>query len=101
LYGSGDGGSGSGAGAGSAGWGSGTGWLAAASFSPSRIMGLSYAMSKKPRKPKDEDFNEAAFRVVREATAAHEPEPQPQNPALKHDDPSPTPPAQPPRHPKQ
>ena len=42
--------------------------------------------SKRPRKPKREDFNEAAFRVVREATAAHEPEPQPQNPALDHQD---------------
>lgn len=39
-------------------------------------------MPKRPRKPKREDFNEAAFRVVREATAAHEPEPTPANPAL-------------------
>jgi hypothetical protein len=28
-----------------------------------------------------EDVNEAAFRVMREATAAHEPEPSPKNPA--------------------
>jgi hypothetical protein len=33
-------------------------------------------MPKTPRKPKREDFNEAAFRVVREATEEHEPEPQ-------------------------
>jgi hypothetical protein len=33
-------------------------------------------MPKRPRKPKREDFNEAAFRVVREATEGHEPEPQ-------------------------
>jgi hypothetical protein len=33
-------------------------------------------MSKGPRKPDREDFNEAAFRVVREATEGHEPEPQ-------------------------
>jgi hypothetical protein len=30
-------------------------------------------MSKRPSKPKREDFNEAAFRVVREATEEHEP----------------------------
>jgi len=33
-------------------------------------------MPKRPQKPKREDFNEAAFRVVREATERHEPEPQ-------------------------
>jgi hypothetical protein len=33
-------------------------------------------MPKRPSKPKREDFNEAAFRVVREATEGHEPEPQ-------------------------
>ncbi len=33
-------------------------------------------MPKRPRKPKREDFNEAAFRVVKEATEGHEPEPQ-------------------------
>ena len=33
-------------------------------------------MRKRPTKPKREDFNEAAFRVVREATEEHEPEPQ-------------------------
>lgn len=33
-------------------------------------------MPKRPRKPPREDFNEAAFRVVREATEGHEPEPQ-------------------------
>jgi hypothetical protein len=43
-------------------------------------------MDKQRKKPKREDFNEAAFRVVREATAAHEPEPQPQTPALPEPD---------------
>ena len=33
-------------------------------------------MPKNPRKPKREDFNEAAFRVVRQATEGREPEPQ-------------------------
>ena len=31
---------------------------------------------KRSPKPKQEDFNEAAFRVVREATEGHDPEPQ-------------------------
>ena len=30
-----------------------------------------------------EDLNETAFRVLREATAAYEPEPQPANPAVE------------------
>lgn len=33
-------------------------------------------MPKRPTKPKREDFNEAAFRVVREATEEHDAEPQ-------------------------
>jgi hypothetical protein len=33
-------------------------------------------MPKRPAKPKREDFNEAAFRVVREATEKHDAEPQ-------------------------
>jgi hypothetical protein len=32
-------------------------------------------MPKRPRKPKREDFNEAAFRVVREATREPQEEP--------------------------
>ncbi len=32
-------------------------------------------MPKRPRKPKHEDFNEAAFRVVREATRENPEEP--------------------------
>ncbi len=47
-------------------------------------------MPKRPPKPKREDFNEAAFRVVREATAAHEPEPTPANPALPDPEDKPT-----------
>jgi Flp pilus assembly protein TadD len=39
-------------------------------------------MSTRPRKhPKNEDVNEAAFRVVREATEKHDPEARAKNPA--------------------
>lgn len=44
--------------------------------------GLYYDMSPSPRKhPKNEDINEAAFRVVREATEKHDPENRQKNPA--------------------
>lgn len=35
------------------------------------------SMPKRPRKPNREDFNEAALRVVREATEGHDPDPRP------------------------
>jgi len=38
-------------------------------------------MPKRPRKPKREDFNEAAFRVVREATEEHTPPSRPETPS--------------------
>lgn len=39
-------------------------------------------MPPRPSKPRrGEDFNEAAFRVVREATEKHDPEARPKNPA--------------------
>jgi hypothetical protein len=37
-------------------------------------------MPKRPSKKRDEDFNEAAFRVVREATSKSDPD-RPKNPA--------------------
>jgi hypothetical protein len=41
-------------------------------------------MASKPRKPrKREDFNESAFRVVREATEGHEPGPLAAEPAAE------------------
>jgi hypothetical protein len=44
---------------------------------------LVYGMPKRPRNSaKAEDLDDAAFRLVREAAAAHEPEPTPENPAV-------------------
>ena len=80
MYGSGEAGSGSsldaGCAAGGSDCGADCGVVGVFSVSPSVSIGLSYGMAKKPRKPTDEDFNEAAFRVVREATEEREPEPQ-------------------------